>query len=236
LVELLVVIAIIAIVAALLLPALAGAKERARRVNCKNSERQFVLAVHLFGDENQQRLPSGAANGPFGQVDDYLPVVSNDTSNSLVQYLSNQRMVHCPNFAGFFKGDAALELEARGYGYVIGYNYHGGHANTPWPSAPGGSARWISPQRLTDQSRLVLISDMNDWGVGRCFAPHGKNGPIMTGEDASNEGPGSRSSDVIGAAGGNLGLLDGSVSWKTVKQMQVYRGSQSFENVCTAMW
>ena len=136
----------------------------------------------------------------------------------------------------FFQGDAALELEARGYGYVIGYNYHGGHANTPWPAASGSSARWISPQRLTDQSRLVLISDMNDWGVGRCFAPHGKNGPIMTGEDASNEGPGSRSSDVIGAAGGNLGLLDGSVSWKTVKQMQVYRGSQSFENVCTAMW
>jgi len=62
LVELLVVIAIIAIVAALLLPALAGAKERARRVNCKNSECQFVLAAHLFGDDSQQRVPSGAAN------------------------------------------------------------------------------------------------------------------------------------------------------------------------------
>ncbi len=130
----------------------------------------------------------------------------------------------------------ALELEARGYGYVIGYNYHGGHANTPWPAASGSSARWISPQRLTDQSRRVLISDMNDWGVGRCFAPRGKNGPIMTGEDASNEDPGSRSSAGIGAAGGNLGLLDGSVSWKTVKQMQAHRGSQSWEAVCTAMW
>jgi len=232
----LVVIAIIAIVAALLLPALAGAKERARRVNCKNSERQFVLAVHLFGDDSQQRVPSGAANGPFGQVDDYLPVVSNDTSNSLVQYLSNQWMVHCPNFAGFFKGDAALELEARGYGYVIGYNYHGGHANTPWYPVPGSSVGWISPQRLTDQSTLVLISDMNDWGVERSFAPHGKNGPILTGEDASNQSPGHRSSADIGAAGGNVGLLDGSVSWKTVKRMQIYRGSQLGENVCTAMW
>src|ERR1043166_3318800 len=59
LIELLVVIAIIAILAALLLPVLAGAKERARRTSCKNSERQFILAVHMYGDDNTQLLPSG---------------------------------------------------------------------------------------------------------------------------------------------------------------------------------
>src|SRR5690242_12461862 len=64
LIELLVVIAIIAILAALLLPTLVGAKERARRTSCKNSVRQFLLAVHLYGDDNQQGLPSGAPNKP----------------------------------------------------------------------------------------------------------------------------------------------------------------------------
>jgi len=101
-----------------------------------------------------------AANGPRGEHDDFLPVVSNDTSNSLVQYLSSQRMVHCPSFADYFKGDTALELEARGYGYIIGYNYHGGHANTPWPSLSGRGVLCISPQRFTYQSSLVLISDI----------------------------------------------------------------------------
>jgi len=62
LIELLVVIAIIAILAALLLPTLAGAKERARRASCKSSMRQFILAVHMYGDDNEQVVPSGASN------------------------------------------------------------------------------------------------------------------------------------------------------------------------------
>jgi prepilin-type N-terminal cleavage/methylation domain-containing protein len=241
LIELLVVIAIIGVLAALLLPSLAGAKEKTRRVNCKNSERQFLLAVHLFGDDNEQRVPSGAANPPFGAGDDHLPVISTATSNSLVQYLSNQQMVHCPSFAAYFQKDAAFELEASGYGYVIGYNYHGGHTNTPWPAISGSTAQWISPQVLTDPSSLVLLSDMNDWSRAdqRTFAPHGKSGPLLTGADASNRNSsaGTRTSSQLGAAGGNVGLLDGSVTWKRSDQMLTYRGSQQWgDDGCRAMW
>src|SRR5215831_12900509 len=124
LIELLVVIAVIGILAALLLPVLVGAKERARRVNCKNSQRQFLLAVHLYGDENEQRLPSGAPNPGLPSYDQHLPVISAATSNCLVRYLASRRMVHCPNFSEYFLTHQLADEQA--YGYVIGYNYHGG--------------------------------------------------------------------------------------------------------------
>lgn len=238
LIELLVVMAIIGILAALLLPSLVTAKERARRTSCQNSSRQLLLSLHMYGHDNTERLPSGAPNAPYPGNDDHLPVISQSTSNAIATYLRNGKMVHCPSFADYFMNHQA-DLETLGYGYVIGYNYHGGHTNTPWAPMPGSTATWISPQKLIDLNSLVLLSDMNDWSPGerRTFAPHTRNGVALSGTDASNRGANGMSSQQMGALGGNVGLLDGSVSWKKIQQMQVYRGSQQWGTAgCWAMW
>ena len=65
LVELLVVIAIIAILASILLPVLATAKEKGRRAVCTSNLRQFGIAFNMYSDDNRQLMETDEFVNPY---------------------------------------------------------------------------------------------------------------------------------------------------------------------------
>lgn len=83
LIELLVVIAIIAILAAMLLPSLARAKETAKRISCVNNLKQMALALRMYGDDNDDNFPARVSR--------------NRWPTALRPYYQDLRLLRCPS-------------------------------------------------------------------------------------------------------------------------------------------
>jgi prepilin-type N-terminal cleavage/methylation domain-containing protein len=210
LIELLVVIAIIAILASLLLPALVVAKERARRASCQSGLRQLGLALQLYGNDNGDRLPQGYRDDGAS----HTIWISTNTFNAIRQY-SATNMSTCPSLASTF------QYYQYPYGWVIGYSYNGGHKK-PWSGEPAPA--WVSPQKFTDGPQLTLACDLNAWaepagGTGWVIAPHGRGGAAQQGGVPFLWVTKLTKPQEVGAQGGNVLLLAGSVHWKNIRQM-----------------
>jgi prepilin-type N-terminal cleavage/methylation domain-containing protein len=100
LIELLVVIAIIAILAAMLLPALAKAKDSARRIQCINSQKQMVVAWTLYSGDNKDALvPNGGRSGGSASGVPYLWVYGGNHGDT--ETLTNRQYLVGDKYALF---------------------------------------------------------------------------------------------------------------------------------------
>jgi prepilin-type N-terminal cleavage/methylation domain-containing protein len=155
LIELLVVIAIVAILAALLLPALASAKERSKRITCLSNLRQIGIAIHVYAEDNSGNIPFGPKAPKVTSPFDLYPSTGAPTSlislgnggspvalGLLLQscVASQPKVLFCPGSDQYLDTDAQLAQVGNDQAQCSYYYRHAGntllHDNPASPVAP----------------------------------------------------------------------------------------------------
>ncbi|MEO6906920.1 MAG: DUF1559 domain-containing protein, partial [Abditibacteriaceae bacterium] len=141
LIELLVVIAIIAILASILFPVFARARENARRASCQSNLKQIGLAFAQYLDDYDGRYPYG--NDKADVMSYYYPAIYGpwfyDTSpghlwtDKLQPYIKSYQIFICPSAVTVRAAGGLIHLDGVGSGNtMIGYGYNGYLNGVEW--------------------------------------------------------------------------------------------------------
>ena len=212
LIELLVVIAIIAILAALLVPAVNKGVERARRSKCTANLKELARTATMSADDNEGKFPplhSGASPYPYWYG--YAYVMSWTARNNI-----DRSLCYCPSNKKWNK-DSYWNYGGGGYDSVWGYFYLANENNwisrggNTFPGAPTDGTQLFATRTSDNPFYRQLFADLSRKFSGSWS--EGVNHP-------SRNGP---------ADGSNAAMLDGSVVWTPGSGVQLRFAGASVE-------
>ena len=221
LIELLVVIAIIAILAAMLLPALSRAKERGYRARCKSNLHQIGVALHMYANDNADKLPVAKSQGTW------LWDLHADSADAIAQAGTQRHVLYCPGLTASVKdldlwwwyntGDKTSIHRVIGYGTMIKRS----DGNMDSGLQPTGK-EFQDKMTGTNVSAVELVFD----------ATISEGNDFINVSSTSGIIPVHRSAHMEKSqpAGGNILFKDGHVEWRKFKEM-LYRYNVGSRNI-----